>query len=188
MASGSSTTCGQVWGRVDETLCCSDDQRAKAGLVARSFGRMATAAVAVALLQTATGGVEVPGVSQHIRAGPQLWTPPGTRANWTATCANRNRRTDRNHGRGVCDSQRQTSKAGWSDLGLSPGATGLSEEEHCPGGVQLTAAQQKMEEAKIEMTAADKSVNEAKQLAVQGTTIFADAEVLVQTSRFSHQQ
>ena len=46
--------------------------------------------------------------------------------------------------------------------------------------VQWTAAQQKMEEAKTEMAAADKSVNEARQLAVQDTSIFADAEVLVQ--------
>ena len=49
--------------------------------------------------------------------------------------------------------------------------------------VQLTAAQQKMEEARAEMAAADKSVDEARQLAVQDTSIFADAEVLVQALR-----
>ena len=40
--------------------------------------------------------------------------------------------------------------------------------------LQLTSTQQKMEEAKTEMAAADKSVNEARQLAVQDTSMFAD--------------
>ena len=37
--------------------------------------------------------------------------------------------------------------------------------------VQLTAAQQQMEEARIEMTTADKLVDEARQLAVQDTSL-----------------
>ena len=54
--------------------------------------------------------------------------------------------------------------------------------------VQLTAAQQKMEKARIEMTTADKLVDEARQVAVQDTSIFADAEVLVQALRVQPQQ
>ena len=49
--------------------------------------------------------------------------------------------------------------------------------------VQLTAIQQQMEEARAEMVLADKAVNEARQLAVQDTVIFADVEVLVQAMR-----
>ena len=40
--------------------------------------------------------------------------------------------------------------------------------------VQLTTIQQKMEEARAEMVLADKAANEARQLAVQDTVIFAE--------------
>ena len=49
--------------------------------------------------------------------------------------------------------------------------------------VQLATAQEKMEKARNEMIAADTSANEAPQLAVQDTSIFADAEALVQALR-----
>ena len=54
--------------------------------------------------------------------------------------------------------------------------------------VQLTAMQQKMEEARAEMALADKAVNEARQLAVRDTVIFADVELLVQALRLQPQQ
>ena len=54
--------------------------------------------------------------------------------------------------------------------------------------VQLAAAQQKMEEAKTEMAAADGSVRRARQLAVQDKSIVADAEVPAQALRLPPQQ
>ena len=55
--------------------------------------------------------------------------------------------------------------------------------------VQLTAVQQKMEEAKAEMAAADKVVEEARQLAVQDTSFFfAVVEILVQALQLQPQQ
>ena len=54
--------------------------------------------------------------------------------------------------------------------------------------VQLTTVQQKMEEARAEMASSDKAVNEARQLAVQDTVIFADDEVLEKALRMLPQQ
>ena len=50
----------------------------------------------------------------------------------------------------------------------------------------MEIAQQKMEEARIEVAAADQAVYEARQSAVQDTSLFANAEVPVEALKILH--
>ena len=63
-----------------------------------------------------------------------------------------------------------------------------AKKNFCSRGGTADGDAAKMEEARAEMASADKAVNEARELAVQDTVIFADVEVLVQALRMQPQQ
>ena len=180
-------------GRADERLCCSDYQRAKAGHVGRSVGRLVTAQRRQWRSYTR---------SQSRRRRQVTWKCPVCRnKHWQdrrcTTCGwlwtlqgfepvgQPGALPEIEAPTEILDAEIAIPKA---RLARPVGATldsALARQDRAKKNlglveVQLTAAQQKMEEAKTEMAAADKSVNEARQLAVQDTSIFADAEVLVQ--------
>ena len=80
--------------------------------------------------------------------------------------------------------QSEAREACGSDTELSSCATSKSHASIGSSGGQI--AQQKMEEARKEVAAADLAVSEARQTGVLDTSLFAYAEVLVEASRSRH--
>ena len=161
---------------------------------------LAAAAMAVALLQTipvaakATGDVEVPYLSQQVLARSEVHDVRGDLEPPRARIHGTNRGTWRSEApTEIRDTEMAIPKAKpprpvGATLDSALARQARAKKSLALVEVQLTAAQQKMEEARIEMTTADKLVDEARQLAVQDTSIFADAEVLVQALRVHPQQ
>ena len=161
--------------------------------------RMAAAAMAMALVQTvavaaeATGDVEVSGLSQQMLAGSQVhsvWMdlePSRPRTYGTSWCSAGDRSADRSSGHRDGGAEGQTAETGGCDTGLGLGSAGQGEEPRPRGGAaDDDSAGDGGSES--EMALAEKAVNEARQLAVQDTVIFADVEVLVRAMRLHPQQ
>ena len=144
-----------------------DDNRcADASLVGRSVRWLATAATVVALLRTVAVAATT-GDMERLRLPPQVLARPQVYDVWIALdslgARPRNHRPDRTseHARGS-DIQSQASEAYRRNSGLSPGTTSQSQENPRPlAETQLTAMQQKVEEARTQMVAAEKRVTEA---------------------------